>query len=156
MKPDTQSRSFLQTAVVNLHTTNGTIQHVRTLIDPGAQVSLISENLVKVLNLKPNYSNYPVRATGLNSEVDYVSNEMVDLTLANTKIANKCISVNFHVIPDCVWKYIPPDSVCDWIKKLTSFLADPEVLQPVRFPLIFQVILSVGYSIQVLHPTPLY
>lgn len=119
-------------------------------------MSLISETLVESLDSKRSYSNFPVRVTGLNAEIDYISNEVVNLTLANLQTKSKQLTTNLTVLPNSLWRYTPPSPVANWISDLKLKLADPEVLDPSIFPLNFQIILSVGCSIQILNPVPLY
>lgn len=138
------------------HNSEGVIQNIRALIDPGAQVSLIAEEAISKLKLQRRYAQIPVRVTGVNSEVDYISNEFIDLTLTNFNEPNKIITVTLLVIPNCTWPYNPPDSVPNWIRNLKPKLADPDVLDPFKFPLQFRMILNVSYSVQVVYPIPLY
>ena len=156
MKPDSQSKCFLQTVLMRAHNSEGVIQNIRALIDPGAQVSLIAEEAISKLKLQKRYAQIPVRVTGVNSEVDYISNEFVDLALTNFNESHKTVTATLLVIPNCTWPYNPPDSVPNWIRNLKLNLADPDILDPFKFPLQFQMILNVSYSVQVVYPIPLY
>lgn len=95
-----------------------------------------------------------MRLTGLNSEKDFISNEEVYINLHDRNDHSKVFNLKAITIPQSNWAYEPPSPVADWMREMRSNLADPEIIQKFPKALTFEMILSVGCSIQLLDPIP--
>ena len=127
---------------------------VRALIDPGAQTTIVASSAIDGFQVERRQRNRPVRISGLNPQVDYVTDSEVLLVLRDKTNSEQTIEVTSIVMECERWTYKPPFPVTQWLKNTAPCLSDPAALLTKGEPLGFQIILNVTCAIQVLDPMP--
>jgi hypothetical protein len=116
---------------------------VRGLMDPGAQLNIISSRALTRLQCPQFTRNPPVRISGLRPDKDLITDQVVEVRLRNRFTSGEFVTFTAVVVPDVEWKYTPPRPVCFWLQAISPVLADPDAVDNKQCDLPFHIIFSV-------------
>ncbi|XP_055850540.1 uncharacterized protein LOC129915103 [Episyrphus balteatus] len=119
-----RSKGLLATARVKVFAPNGTAHVLRALIDPGSEISFVTENVTQLLKLKKEKTL--VNVTGLGQTLTGTSKSKVDLTIYSMTNPLFSLEIQAFVLSQLT-TLVPTQEVdsSDWIHLDNLSLADP-------------------------------
>ncbi|XP_059047803.1 uncharacterized protein LOC131843205 [Achroia grisella] len=117
---------LLATALVKIHTTNGTTYSLRALIDPGSEGSFITESAAQFLGLKKTTVRCTINGLGDNDKASLTSTSMVTFVAQSRYDSNFTVPVQAFVLKS-ITRALPAQRIREqnWLHLHNLDLADP-------------------------------
>jgi hypothetical protein len=132
--------NFLSTVLVKVTDEHEKSHNMtRGLMDPGAQINLISSLVISRLDCPMWTRDPPVRISGLRPDKDIITDQIVRVRLLSRFTGFDYHTFEVMVVPGVEWKYHPPRLVCHWLQCIDSVLADATSVDPSLTDLPFSI-----------------